>query len=160
MPVANRVPVDRSRFRSRELSICVYVYVSRETLVRNTVIRHESSACPPRICGSRCSAGHEHDDHLQGSLARARNVVSHGERRPIARSGARSEAVPRARSGTSSLTVGRSPRADARGRTRNSGKRKLSTKLEHQFTLFLTQAQRSILSLPERRCDSEKYKIL
>lgn len=96
----------------------VHVYVSRETLVRSTVIRHESSARSRRIRNSRYSAGHEHDDHLQGSLARARNVVSGDGRRPIARFGARSEAVPRARSGTSSLTVGRSPRADARGRSR------------------------------------------
>jgi len=28
------------------------------------------------------ASGHEHDDHLQGSLARARNVVSRGGRRP------------------------------------------------------------------------------
>jgi len=91
-------------------------------------------------------------------------VVSRGERRPIARSGARSEAVPRARSGTSSLTVGRSP-------TQEEGHEipeiaELSTKLElrdiKDFILFFTQgqAQRSVFLSFLERCDSEKYKIL
>jgi len=51
-------------------------------------------------------------EYLQGFLARARNV-NHGGRRPIAFSGARSEAVPRARSG-SSLTVCRLSLTDTR----------------------------------------------
>lgn len=62
---------------------------------------------PPAV--ARYSA---EDEHLQGFLARARNVVSRDGRRPIAFSGARSEAVPRARSG--SLTVCRLLRTGAK----------------------------------------------
>lgn len=70
---------------------------------------------PSRVRGSRTllRRARTRRPHLRGSLARARNVVSRGGRRPIAFSGARSEAVPRARSG-SSLTVRCSPRDSTR----------------------------------------------